>query len=98
MTAAEAAKGRTGGVQSIERAFGPAEFTRQLEAAARTGFAMDDGEQELGVRCVAVSVPNAPAPLAISISGPVGRMSQDLVDRAVPLLTEVSRALSAELR
>ncbi|WP_067562615.1 IclR family transcriptional regulator [Nocardia acidivorans] len=76
----------------------PGEFTRQLEAAARSGYAMDDGEQEVGVRCVAVSVPDAPAPLAISISGPAGRMTQDLVDRAVPLLTEVGRALSADLR
>ncbi|KAA8884363.1 IclR family transcriptional regulator [Nocardia colli] len=76
----------------------PEEFTRQLETAARNGYAIDDGEQELGVRCVAVAVPQAPAHLAISISGPVGRMSEQLVDRAVPLLTEVSRALSTDLR
>ncbi|WP_307817618.1 IclR family transcriptional regulator [Nocardia acididurans] len=76
----------------------PAEFARQLEHAARTGYAMDEGEQELGVRCVAVALPEAPARLAISISGPVGRMTEDLVDRAVPLLTTVGRALSDDLR
>lgn len=75
----------------------PDEFARQLDRTAHTGYAIDDGEQELGVHCVAVAVPDAPAPLAISISGPVGRMSEELVDRAVPLLTEVSRALSADL-
>ncbi|MCU1643981.1 MAG: IclR family transcriptional regulator [Nocardia sp.] len=75
----------------------PGEFARQLEAAARNGYAMDEGEQELGVRCVAVAVPDAPAALAISVSGPVGRMSEELVERAVPLLTEVSRALSVGL-
>jgi IclR family acetate operon transcriptional repressor len=75
----------------------PDEFARQLAAAARNGYAMDDGEQELGVRCVAVAVPDAPAALAISVSGPVGRMSEQLVERAVPLLAEVSRSLSVDL-
>ncbi|AFU00055.1 IclR family transcriptional regulator [Nocardia brasiliensis] len=75
----------------------PVEFAAQLTTAAQHGYAMDEGEQELGVRCVAVAVPDAPAQLAISISGPVGRMSEELVERAVPLLTEVSQALSADL-
>nr|WP_306365062.1 IclR family transcriptional regulator [Nocardia sp. CC227C] len=74
------------------------EFTRQLEHAAETGYAMDDGEQEVGVRCVAVAVPEAPARLAVSISGPAGRMSDELVARAVPLLAQVGRALAADLR
>ncbi|MFG1794941.1 IclR family transcriptional regulator [Nocardia sp. NPDC049149] len=76
----------------------PDEFARQLEAAARDGYAIDDGEQELGVRCIAVAVPEAPAPLAISISGPAGRMTDELINRAAPLLTEVSLALAADLR
>ncbi|WP_405484774.1 IclR family transcriptional regulator [Nocardia sp. NBC_00511] len=76
----------------------PNEFAAQLEVAARTGFAMDEGEQEMGVRCVAVAVPKAPARLAISISGPVGRMTEPLVDRAAPLLIEVAEALSDDLR
>ncbi|WP_067549488.1 IclR family transcriptional regulator [Nocardia crassostreae] len=76
----------------------PAEFARQLEITARTGYAMDDGEQELGVRCVAVALPESPARLAISISGPAGRMTEELVERAVPLLNEVGRALAADLR
>ncbi len=76
----------------------PAEFARQLETAADTGYAIDEGEQELGVRCIAVAVPEAPARLAISISGPVGRMTEDLLERAVPLLGQVGRALSDDLR
>ncbi|MEV6769223.1 IclR family transcriptional regulator [Nocardia sp. NPDC051030] len=76
----------------------PQEFARQLELTATTGYAMDDGEQELGVRCVAVSVPDAPARLAISISGPVGRMTEDLIERAAPLLAQIGRELSADLR
>ena len=34
------------------------------------GYTIDDGEQEVGVSCVAVTVPNAPTPTAISISAP----------------------------
>ena len=39
---------------------------------------MDEGEQELGVRCVAVAVPDAPSRLAISVSGPAGRMTEEV--------------------
>lgn len=76
----------------------PEEFARQLAVAAEHGYALDEGEQETGVRCVAVAVPDAPARLAISVSGPAGRMTERLVDRAVPLLTGAGKALAADLR
>jgi IclR family acetate operon transcriptional repressor len=76
----------------------PGEFAHQLEVAAKDGYAIDEGEQEVGVRCVAVAVPNAPARLAMSISGPAARMSQALVNRAIPLLTSTAADLSADLR
>ena len=60
-------------------------------------YALDEGEQEVGVRCVAVAVPDLSSRLAISVSGPAPRMTDDVVARAVPLLTEVAAALSAEL-
>jgi IclR family acetate operon transcriptional repressor len=34
----------------------------------------------------------------MSISGPAGRMSEALVDQAVPLLTQAAKALSDDLR
>ena len=76
----------------------PEEFARQLAAAAEVGYALDEGEQETGVRCVAVAVPDTPTRLAISVSGPAGRMTEELVGRAVPLLTRAGRELSADLR
>jgi len=89
---------RTGMPQYTENTVAdPGEFARQLELAAERGYAMDEGEQELGVRCVAVAVPDAPARLAISISGPAGRMTDELVERAVPLLTLAGKSLSADL-
>lgn len=89
---------RTGMPQHTENTItDPDQFARQLTLAAKDGYAMDEGEQEIGVRCVAVSVPNVPTRLALSVSGPAERMSQQLVDRAVPLLAQAGNALSVDL-
>jgi len=75
----------------------PDVYLEQLAAVARDGFAIDDGEQEVGVRCVAVPVPGAPVGLALSVSGPAPRMTAEFVDRAVPLLRATGSALAADL-
>jgi IclR family transcriptional regulator, acetate operon repressor len=75
----------------------PSEFAAQLAWSAEHGYAVDEGEQETGVRCVAVAIPNVPTRLAISVSGPAGRMTDQLIERTVPLLTTVGKALSADL-
>lgn len=70
-----------------------------VEALARGhGYSMDDGEQELGVRCVAVPVLGAPARLAISVFGPATRMTNEAVARSVPRLQAAGEALSRDLR
>ncbi len=61
------------------------------------GYALDEGEQEVGVRCVAVQVPDVPTPLAISVSGPAARMTEELVRRAVPLLRAAAADLAGDL-
>ena len=76
----------------------PDAFLDQVRMTEEKGYATDEGEQELGVRCVAVPVLDTPSRLAISISGPAGRMTEDLVGRAVPLLTQAAKSLSADLR
>ena len=58
---------------------------------------LDEQEQELGVRCVGVALPGDPVRAAISISGPVGRMTDALIATAVPLLAEVAAALASDL-
>ena len=75
----------------------PEVYLQQLAAAAREGYTLDDGEQEIGVRCVAVPVVAAPVTLALSISGPAPRMTPDLVQRAVPVLQQVAAAFATEL-
>ncbi|MDQ2758059.1 MAG: IclR family transcriptional regulator [Actinomycetota bacterium] len=75
----------------------PDAFTAELARVREQGYAVDEGEQEIGVRCVAVVVPDAPTPLAISVSGPTGRMTDALIARAVPVLEDVAARLSSEL-
>ena len=54
----------------------------ELAAIRERGYAVDDGEQELGVRCVAVAVTRT---TAVSVSGPASRVTR----RSVPALAEV---------
>lgn len=61
------------------------------------GYAIDEEEQELGVRCFAMAVPDAPTPTAISVSGPVTRVDQAFSDRAIPVLRKAADIISAEL-
>jgi IclR family acetate operon transcriptional repressor len=75
----------------------PAQLIRHLKQVAQDGYAVDDGEQEVGVRCVAVPVLGAPTMTAISISGPQARVTKEVVDRAVPLLQRAADQLAAEL-
>jgi IclR family transcriptional regulator, acetate operon repressor len=71
-----------------------------LEVICKQGYAVDEGEQEIGVRCFAVAIPGAPAALAISTSGPPARMTDDAAARIVPALkriaVEISETIAAE--
>ncbi|MBA2558416.1 MAG: IclR family transcriptional regulator [Propionibacteriales bacterium] len=72
-------------------------FLAALAAVRERNYALDEGEQELGVRCVAVSVPGAPQPMALSVSGPLPRMSDEVVDKAAPVLHHTAAAIGVEL-
>ena len=73
------------------------ELEAELQRTRERGYALDEGEQEVGVRCVAVAVPGSRTRLAMSISGPAPRMSDELLVHAVPVLQEAARSLGAEL-
>jgi IclR family acetate operon transcriptional repressor len=68
----------------------------ELAHIRENGYAIDEEEQELGVRCVAIALPGEPARAAISVSGPSTRMTDSLVTGAVPILRDTARALGAE--
>ncbi|ASR34723.1 IclR family transcriptional regulator [Prauserella marina] len=72
-------------------------FQRHLARIDKQGYALDESEQELGVRCVAVPIADAPTPTAISVSGPEGRLTKEAVTRIAPVVQRVATALSAQL-
>jgi IclR family transcriptional regulator, acetate operon repressor len=67
------------------------------EIAAR-GYALDESEQEMGVRCIAVPVLGAPSPAAVSVSGPAGRLTDEIVAKVAPVVQRISEAISETLR
>ncbi|WP_232666222.1 IclR family transcriptional regulator [Pseudonocardia sp. TRM90224] len=75
----------------------PARLAAELERIRQQGYAVDDAEQELGVRCIAVAVPGGPSMTAISVSGPESRVSWAAVERIAPLLRQSAEALAGHL-
>ena len=77
----------------------PEAMLQALTAARINGYVVDDGEQELGVRCVAVPVYGLPFHAALSVSAPSSRLAMDEVPGMVPdmqaVATEISRAFEA---
>lgn len=69
----------------------------EVEKVRARGYSIDDEEQEVGVRCYAMAVPGAPTPMAVGISGPVSRLSDDFVDRAIPALERATGIISDAL-
>jgi IclR family acetate operon transcriptional repressor len=72
------------------------ELKVELEKIRQTGYAIDEGEQEIGVRCIAVSVPGMTTPTAVSISGPQTRVDKDFIRKYLPSILRAADALSAE--
>ncbi len=70
---------------------------RELAKIAQQGYALDEAEQELGVRCVAVAVPGAPVPAAVSVSGPSGRLTMETVERIAPAVQRIANSLGSTL-
>lgn len=75
----------------------PRTLKRELVRIRADGYAVDNQEQELGVRCVGVALPGEPARAAVSISAPVGRLGDELIPVAVPLLRDAAARLAVEL-
>jgi IclR family transcriptional regulator, acetate operon repressor len=75
----------------------PEALLAELSGVRERGYAVDDGEQEIGVRCYAVPVPDAPTPTALSVSGPDSRVTPAFAERAVPVLERAARQISADL-
>jgi IclR family acetate operon transcriptional repressor len=75
----------------------PAALLEELRTIRRRGYALDDEEQEIGVRCVAVPLTGTPTLAAISISGPQGRLPLNVVDDVVPIMRRTAGRLAQSL-
>lgn len=76
----------------------PDAMLEALTQAREVGYALDDGEQELGVRCVAVPLTGLPFLAAISVSGPSSRVTMEDVPRIAPELQAVAAEISRKYR
>lgn len=75
----------------------PNAFLEQIAMVRRQGFAVEDGEQDVGVRCLALPVLNSPRNMAISISAPESRFPISRIFEIVPTMEQIAREISESL-
>ncbi|NLS09928.1 IclR family transcriptional regulator [Nesterenkonia sp. MY13] len=75
----------------------PQALLDQLPVISAQGYAIDDEEQELGVRCLAVPIPQGPTRMALSVSGPTARMTDAFIRHATPLMTRTAAEIARKL-
>lgn len=71
----------------------------ELASVRRAGFALDNGEFEEGVSCIAVPVRDGTGEViaAASVSGPTGRLTRERAASLGPKIRDVGSRLSASL-
>jgi len=77
-----------------------ARFRKELARVAQQGYAIDDQETDMGARCVAAPIldESGSVTAAISISGPVTRISRDRIQAYALATKKAASAISAQLR
>src|SRR5688572_4762786 len=74
-------------------------LTQELAAVRARGYAIDDEESEVGLRCVAAPIRDHSGLVvaAISVSAPVQRMTKKSLQTAVPTVVSAADAISRRL-
>lgn len=75
----------------------PDALEAELAKIRKQGYAVDNEEQEIGVRCIAVSVPGD-SMTAISVSGPTGRVTLEAIEAISRTLHEEAELLARDLQ
>ena len=77
----------------------PGQLQQELEMIRHQGYAIDNGEQEEGVRCIAVPVYGSKGKVvaALSISGPSSRVDSRHIPTLFPHIKRISAAISSAL-
>lgn len=73
----------------------PDDFIAELVTVRQRGYGVDEAENQLSGRCVAVAIPDIGIPAGLSISAPADRMPPDQMEKVVAELQR-SAALVAE--
>jgi IclR family acetate operon transcriptional repressor len=75
----------------------PKVFLRELDEVRENGFAVDNGENEEGGRCVAVPLPLEGMRAAISVSGPAFRFTLEDVEPVAAMLVRTVQSVAQRL-
>jgi IclR family transcriptional regulator, acetate operon repressor len=70
---------------------------RELRAIRSRGYAVDNEEHEVGLRCVAVAIPYRGQSFGLSMSGPSHLFSREVVREAGPALCRVGAELATRV-
>lgn len=73
------------------------DLMEDLDRIRQRGWAEDNGEQEIGVRCIAAPILGTGIQSAISVSGPAARLTPEVTDRAGPRLLGIADDLAAAI-
>jgi len=77
----------------------PTKLAAELEGVRSRGYALDDGEYEVGLRCVAAPIRDHAGAViaALGIAGPLSRLNDEYVVGLVPLVQKASETVSRSL-
>lgn len=77
----------------------PAALRADLERVRALGYAVDDEEHAVGLRCIAAPIFDETGDVigAVSTSGPTARVSEERVESLGALVRDTARAISAEM-
>lgn len=70
-------------------------FLQRIEEVRKKGYALDDEENEMGVRCIAASIPDyrGCAKYAFSISAPAARMPDERIQELASIVLKVKEEI-----
>ena len=71
----------------------------QLDRIRECGYAIDNEECEMGIRCIAVPIRDYTGKMVagLSVSGPTSRMTSESIREKIPYLFEVVGEISKRL-
>jgi DNA-binding IclR family transcriptional regulator len=77
----------------------PDKLRAELKAIRKRGYAIDDSEHEIWVRCVAAPIRNASGHVfsSVSVTGAADRMTDDKLTNLAPLVVQTADSISRQL-